>query len=321
MRPTRRLIVGIAVGLLMVMRPAIAQDYPNKPIHFVVPYSAGSPPDVVTRAMALAMSNILGQATIVDNKPGADTIIGFEYVAKNAPADGYTVVISPLANLALLPVIAKDLRFDPLTDLPPFITFAEGRLAFGTPVLNPWKSFQELTSAVKANPGKWNYGSPSVQLRFPMLILMQNLGFDLTYVPYATVAPYYISLTVNDVQMGWLSEGSAANMRDKFRVLAVTGDTPSAAFPEVPTFGKLGFPQMPSNIFAFSVRKGTPKAVTDKLNAAAAKALLQPDIRAKLAASQFEVASDTTPQAAEERLNAISKLFSDVAKKSGIKPQ
>lgn len=321
MHPAARFVIGMFASLLLLTGQAIAQDFPSKPIRFIVPYSAGSPPDVVTRHMATAMGTILGQSAIVENKPGADTIIGFEYVAKNAPADGYTIVIAPLANQALLPLIAKELRFDPIKDLPPFIQFAEGRLVFGTPVTNPWKTFPELVAAVKANPNKYNYGSPSVQLRFPMLIVMENQGLDLTYVPYATVAPYYIALNVNDVQMGWLSEGSAANLKDKFRVLGVSGDKPSPTFPDAPTFAKLGFPQMPNNIFAFSVRVGTPKAIVDKLNAAAAQALQMPDIKTKLAAAQFEVSTDTSQQGAIDRLNAVSKLFSDVARKTGIKPQ
>ena len=320
MRKAARFVVGLVTSVLLAA-PVLAQDYPNKPIHFIVPYSAGSPPDVVTRHMATAMGTILGQPSIVENRPGADTIIGFEYVAKSAPADGYTVVIAPMANQAILPLVSRELRFDPIKDLPPFIQFAEGRLVFGTPASNPWKTFGELVAAVKSNSNKYNYGSPSAQLRFPMLLLMENLGLDLTYVPYATVAPYYIALSVNEVQMGWLSEGSAASLKDKFRVLAVTGDRQSSVFPDAPTFARLGFPQMPSNIFAFSVRVGTPTAIVGKLNAAAVQALHSPDVKAKLAAAQFEMSTDTSQQGAINRLNSVSAVFADVARKVGIKPR
>ncbi len=305
---------------LTLCSTAWAQNFPNKPVHFVVPYSAGTPPDVITRLMAAEMTKTLGQPTVVDNKPGADTVIGFEYVARQAPADGYTLALSPVSNLALLPVVTKDLRFDPVKDLPPFISLGEGKLTFGVSAATPWKTFQEVITSVKANPNKWNYGSPSVLLRFPMLVLIQDLNLELTHIPYASAAPYYRALVVNDVQMGFLSEGGAATMPDKFRVLGVTGAQASTVFPSAPTFAKLGYPQLPSNIFAFSLRSGTPRAVVDRLHASAAAALRTPEMKTKFAGLQFDIINDT-PREAEEKLAAQAKLFGDVARKIGIKPQ
>ncbi len=312
---------GVLCALAMLVgATAWAQDFPNKAVHFVVPYSAGTPPDVITRLMAAEMAKTLGQPTIVDNKPGADTVIGYEYVARQAPADGYTVAISPVSNLALLPVVAKDLRFDPIKDLPPFISLGEGKLVFGVSAATPWKTFQEVIATIKANPTKWNYGSASVLLRFPVLVLIQDLNLELTHIPYSSAAPYYRALAVNDVQMGFLSEGGALTMPDKFRVLGVTGEQPSTVFPNAPTFAKLGYPQLPSNIFAFSVRSGTPRAVVERLHASASAALKLPDIKTRFSGLQFDIINDT-PRMAEEKLAAQAKLFGDVAKKMGIKPQ
>ena len=300
---------------------AYAQDYPSKPVRFVVPYSAGSPPDVVARLLGVEMSKTLGQAIVVENKPGADTVIGYEYVARQAPADGYTVAIVPISNSAILPLIHKNLPFDPVNDLPPFVTLVEGRLVFGVSALTPWKSFEEAVASIKANPNKWNYGAPSVLLRFPMLVLVQRMGLELTYIPYPQAASNYTALMVNDVQMGFLSEASAAaTLKDKFRVLAVTGDRQSQVYPQAPTFASLGYPQLPSNAFSFSVRAGTPQPVIDKLRTAAIKALQAPDVRSKLDTMQFDII-DESADAARQRLAEQAKLFADVARKVGIEPQ
>ncbi len=320
---SRRMLRWMAcasAGWLFVT-PVLAQDYPTRTIRFVVPYSAGSPPDVVTRVMAAEMSRTLGQPTIVENKPGADTVIGYEYIARQMPADGYTVAIAPVTNMAILPLVAKDLRFDPVKDLPPFISLVEGKLVFGVSSAMPWKTFQETMSAIKANPKKWNYGSPSVLLRFPMLVLIQEQGLDITHIPYATAAPYYRAVIVNDVQMGFIAEATAVStFGDKFRVLGVTGETRSKSYPDAPTFAALGYPQLPSNIFSFVVRAGTPQAIVTKLHGAAAQALRMPEVRTRFNGMQFEVVNDT-PQTAEKRLADQARLFSEVAKKVGIQPQ
>ena len=313
--------LGLAGLCLLCTAPSFAQDYPNKLVRFIVPYSAGSPPDLVTRIMAGEMAKTLGQATIVENKAGADTIIGYEYVARQVPADGYTIAIAPVSNMAILPLVSKELRFDPIKDLPTFVSLVEGKLVFGVSAVSPWKSFKEVMDAVKANPGKWNYGSPSVLLRFPMLVLIQDLGLDLLHIPYATVTPYYRAIIANDVQMGFSAEASAiATLGDKFRVLGITGERRSSAYPDAPPFSTLGYPQLPGNIFAFSARAGTPKAAIDKLHAAAMQVLRQPEVRTRFAGMQFEP-MDETAQAAEQRLNDQAKLFADIARKVGIKPQ
>ena len=115
-----------------------AQNYPAKPVRYIVPYGPGATLDIVARTMAPEMSRALGQPLIVENKPGADAIIGLEHVAKQSPADGYTVTIAAVAGLATLPLTVKELRFDPLKDLPPFSTMVAGRSYLGTPPNAPF---------------------------------------------------------------------------------------------------------------------------------------------------------------------------------------
>src|SRR5687768_2852001 len=117
------LTAGIGLGFLVPQ--TYAQEYPVKAITFIVPNTPGTLPDAVARVMSSGMSKALGQPVIVENRAGASMVIGLEYLARQAPADGYTITILATSNLALLPVTTKDLRFDPLKDLPPFIGLAE----------------------------------------------------------------------------------------------------------------------------------------------------------------------------------------------------
>src|SRR4051794_19934239 len=134
MSPTpqcHRLLLA-AFSALLFSAQAAAQDFPSKPIRYIVPYSPGATLDIVARTMAPEMAKALGQPVLVENKPGADAIIGFEYVAKQVPADGYTIAIAAVSGLATLQLTVKDLRFDPLKDLPPLTDMVEGRYIFGT---------------------------------------------------------------------------------------------------------------------------------------------------------------------------------------------
>jgi len=138
--------LGLVVALAAT--PAAAQDYPNRPIKFIVPNTAGSTQDSVARTMGVEMSKLLGQPIVVENKPGADSTIGYEFVARHAPADGYTVASVNVTGLASLPATSKDLRFDPLNDLPPIIGVGESRFVLASASLLPWKTFQVLMTVL-----------------------------------------------------------------------------------------------------------------------------------------------------------------------------
>ncbi|MBM3347432.1 MAG: hypothetical protein FJY55_13190, partial [Betaproteobacteria bacterium] len=130
----RALGVALLAGSVLALGagPAAAQPYPARPLRYIVPYGPGATLDIVARTMAPEMGRALGQPMVVENKPGADAIIGLEHVAKQSPADGYTVTIAAVAGLATLPLTAKSLRFDPLKDLPPVIGMVEGAYIFGS---------------------------------------------------------------------------------------------------------------------------------------------------------------------------------------------
>jgi tripartite-type tricarboxylate transporter receptor subunit TctC len=312
------MVAGAAGALLPA--PAAAQDFPNKLVRIVVPNSAGTILDLLSRIMAPDMAKSLGQPVIVENKPGANNIIGLEYVAKQAPADGYTIVTATVSVLATLPLLAKELRFDPHNDLPPLIGLVDTRSTLSSSAKMPYKTFREMVAHAKANPGKLNYGDPSPAVRLVMEIITREAGINVVRVPYAAAGPYQQAVAGGEVQIGILGEAAVANWGDKINVLAVTGVNRLPSLPNTPTFAELGLPQVPGQSTSMNVRAGTPKAATDKLYAAAVFALSQPEVRAQFSKLQSEISIET-PDVAARKLAQQAKMFGDVAKAAGIQPQ
>lgn len=299
---------------------AVAQDYPSKPIKLIVATNPGTLGDTLARIVAPEVSKVLGQPVVVENKPGANSIIAYEYVAKQMPADGYTMVVVTAQGLPLLPLTEKELRFDPLKDLPPVIGIAETRFILGSSPGQPWKTFKEMVTAVKANPGKYNYGSANAQTRFPVLIIMQELGLDVAHIPYSGGGPFHTAMLSGEIQLGFTSASTGISFGEKLRILAVTGERRLPALPDVPTFRELGYPQVPGLNFTLNVRAGTPKAAIDKLYLSASRALQTPEVRSLLAKMSVDIV-ELNPDVAARRLADEAKLFADIAKKIGMQPR
>ena len=316
----RRIVSFLACSLgMFVAANTAAQDYPTKPIRLIVANSAGVPVDTIARIVSPEMSKFLGQPFVVENKPGAGQMIGYEYVAKQAPADGYTMVLVSVPVLATMPVERENLRFDPLKDLPPFVGLVEQRNVFGSSSKEPWTTFNELVANAKANPGKLNYGAASLLNRLIAEVLIRDLRLDVVYIPYSAAGPYVLALVSGEMHMGVAGETVVVPFGDKFKVLAVSGKERSTAYPNAPTFAELGYPQIPGLSYSLNVRGGTPSVIVDKLYAAASKAMQHSEVRAQFARLQYSIANET-PEAAAKNLAEQVRLFSDIAKKIGIKP-
>lgn len=300
--------------------PAIAQSQGNQPIRIIVANSPGTVLDSLARVVGSEMSKFLNRTLIVENKPSSNSIVGYEYVARQMPADGNTMAVVAPRELEILPLIAKDLRFDPLKDLVPVIGLGEGRWIFGSPSTAPWKTFGELVAHIRKNPGKSNYGATSSQIRFPMIILIQDLGLDVVHIPYSGGGPYFQALVAGEIQMGFAAEAPAISFGGKFRALAVTGEQRREPFQDVPTFKELGLPKITGVSYSFNVRSGTPKSTIDNLHAAASKALDQPEVKAVFTKLRLEILKES-PEVAARRLAEEAAVLADVAKKAGITPQ
>ena len=322
MRSTSYGVVRLLIGAVISLGPhaVAAQDFPAKAIRFIVPNTPGSGPDILARLVAPEMSKMAGQSVVVENKPGADNIIGLEFVAKQMPADGYTVAVVVASQLAILPVVKKELRFDPLRDLPPAIGLVEGKYIFGSSAGQPWKTFNEMVSYARANPGKLNYGSASPAGLISMEALLQDLGLKVIHIPYSAAGPYVLALLSGDIHMGFVGETTVASYGEKFRVLGVSGNQRSLNYRDSPTFAELGRPFIPGLSYTLNVRADTAKPTIDALYSAASRALRQPELRAQLAKLQLDITSES-PETAAKNLVAAGRLYAEIAKRIGILPQ
>jgi tripartite-type tricarboxylate transporter receptor subunit TctC len=315
-----RLAVSLlTASLLFAASQVAAQEFPSRPIRLVVPTTAGSVADAIARIVGAEMSIALGQPVVVEDKPGAGGIIGFEFV-KNAPADGYTLLAANPSTLATYPLLVKDLRFDPLRDLPPIISTVEGRNVFGTAANAPWKTFKELAAYAKANPNKLNYGTASPLQELTTAAVLLPFGINAVHIPYNATAPYYNALMAGDVHIGLTSVNAAVGFGQKFRVLAVTGTRRAAEFPDVPTFSELGLPYTFGTTSSLNARAETPEPVLQRLHAAAQRALSNPEARRQFEKQNVEVVGGSREEAAKQ-LADFHKMFSELARKLGIQPK
>ena len=247
-------------------------------------------------------------------------MIGYEYVAKQAPADGYTITTLAVPTLSLAPVTVKNLRFDPLKDLSHVIGLVETRYILVSPAKAPWKSFREMVSYAKANPGKLNYGSSSQVIRIMMEVLMQGLGLDIVRIDYNGGGPILQATLAGDVHMSFLAESAMNTGGDRMQIIASTGERRRAPIVDVPTLNELGFPQLGGLRYTLGVRAGTPKVAMQKLYEATAKVLDLPEVKTRLASAQMEVWLKT-PEAATKVFLDEAQLYAEMAKKLNLELQ
>lgn len=305
----RASLTGIAC--LLAVGYSNAQEYPIKPIRMIVPVVPGSTADLVARIMSPGLAQLLEQSVVIENKPGAEHMLAYEYVAKQAPADGYTIATVQTATLAVLPVIQKNLRFDPLKDLPPFMNVVETVTYFGSAAKVPWRTFHEMVAYAKANQGKLNYAYPSAITRLKMEMLFQGLGLNVVPIGYKGLA--LPSILNGEVQFGVVSSANVTAAGNRFKVLAVSGVKRQPSLPNVPTFTELGFPQIQGGGFSFNLRAGTTQSVIAKLHSVSAKALLLPDIKDKFKKADIEIVGDP-PDVSMKSLIEEARMYADIAK-------
>lgn len=286
----------------------------------IVAEAPGSTQDIVARLMAPEMSKVLGTPIVVENKPGASSIIAFEYVANQSPPDGYTILVATVQTLAITASTVKNLRFDPLKELPPFIGLSEGRFVLGSSSTMPWKTFDEMITYSRANPGKLNYGAVNPLGQIYVELPLQSRGLTALHVPYSNGGNFIQAMLSGEVHVSVIPEALALSFGDKYRVLVITGEARSPNYPGVPTFGEIGHPQLRGFTFSLNARTGTPRAVIDKLNAAASQTLRQPEIKANFTKRQWDIV-EQTPEVAAKALVEQATFLSEIAKKAGIEPQ
>jgi len=292
-----RLILTVIVWLAGAI-PALAQDYPSRPIRVVVPYGAGGSSDGPMRVIAQEVSKRIGQQMVVENRPGQGAMIGSEVVAR-APADGYTLLLASNPN-AISATLYSKLSFDPVEDFAPITMLGrEQAVLLAHPSL-PAKTVQDLVALAKAQPGKINYGSSgngSAQHLF-MALFTSMAGIQLTHVPYKGSAQATTDLLGGQISLNM--PGLAAMMTHirsgKLRALAVTGSSRSPLLPEVPTLAESGLAGYAQYVWmGLLAPKGTPAPVIDRLRRELLVAVRAPEVQSFMNTAAIEVIT-TTPE-------------------------
>jgi tripartite-type tricarboxylate transporter receptor subunit TctC len=314
----------IGVSTLSATASFAQSNYPNKPINFVVPYGAGGGSDSRSRQIAQKMSIILKQPIIVDNKPGAGGNIGTEYISRAAP-DGYTIGMGNFAPMAVNKTLFGNLRYDPEIDLAPIVLIEKGPLVLMVNPNSPYKTVKEIVEAAKAKPGTLTYSSGGIggSHQLSAELFQQNAGISMIHVPYKSGSAGLTDLMAGNVTMMFDQMYSAmpSIKADKLRPIAITSKKRSPLLPNVPTFAEAGYPKVEVlNWQGLIAPKGTPKAIIDKLNAAANEALKDPQLR-ELMLSQGNEIGGGSPAEFAALIKSESIKWSAVVKTANIKPE
>ncbi len=287
----RTCVARLLLAVVALTATTWAAAWTDKPVKMIVPAPAGGTMDVVARILADQIAADIGQAVIVENKPGAGGAIGVQAMLAT-PADGQTVMVTASNILTEIPHVMKT-SFDPLKDVRPIATVARASMVLtGAPGL-PAKDFAELITYLKANPGKYSFASYSTGTasHYAGMILNQKLGVDLIHVPFPGSPPALMQLMGGNVTL--MFDGIVTSLpfqkSGKLKVYAVATKTRSAHLPQVPTLAELGYPDFDfSNWLGVVASAKTPDALAEKINAAILKAAANPKVQERFTQAGFE---------------------------------
>ncbi len=289
----------------------------------IVPYPPGGSADILARAIGQKAGEDLGQSVVIENRPGAGTVIGTEALARSAP-DGYSVMMGTVSSHAINPALSAKLPFDPLKDFTPISLVASIPFAMIVHPSVPAKSVQELVSLANAKPGQLNYSSAGngTSNHLAGELLKSMAGIDIVHVPYKGSAPALNDLIAGQVSLMFdLVLTAAPHIRSgAVRGLAVTGAQRSAVLPELPTVAESGIPGYEvSAWFGIFAPAGVPQPAVRRLNAEFVKAMREPDLRQRLASQGADVLT-STPEEFSAYLRSEIDKWARVVKASGMKP-
>src|SRR5256885_2416426 len=279
-----RMLRTLLVLLCGAALPAVAQDYPSKPIRIILGYAAGGGNDLIVRVMAPRLSEGLGQAVVVENKPGAQGIIATETVAKAAP-DGYTILMGPTGPMTMNPATYAKLPYDSVRDFAPIATIGQFPLLVVVSSQFAGHSIKDLIDSAKKNPGKANYGSSAAAFQIATELFKQKTGTEFVHIPYKSSGESVNAVVAGQVTMticdpppasGPLRGGTA-------RALAVTANERHPSWPDVPTLKETGVDVEVWLWTAFFAPAKTPPAIVARLQKETARVVRLPDVKEGLA--------------------------------------
>jgi len=311
-------------ALLSAPLACFSQTYPNKPIRWVVPYTGGGITDVVTRVVTQKIQTALGQPIVVDNRPGANSILGSDLVAKAAP-DGYTMLTVIAGYAANVTLYQGKLPFDPARNLVPVSLAGIAPLILTANVNFPARDMKELIAYAKANPGKVNFGSSGIGAAAHLTteLLKQTAGIDMVHVPYKGTAPALTAEMANDIQI--LVDVPSTLMPHvrggKIKALAMFSKERIQGAPDVPTMAEAGGPALESSTWVlFMAPGGTPRPIIDRLAKETAKAINESEIKTRFNDIGIIPVGNSPEEAAKFLQDEIAK-WAKVINTAGVKAE
>jgi len=281
MHASRSFVRMMVTAAAFAAQAATAQDFPSKPVRFVVPFPAAGTTDTIARAVAPALTRALGQNVVIENRPGANTVIGAELVAR-APADGHTLFFMA-PSFTINPFVQSKLSFDPLKDFAGVTRLVYNPLIICTHPSLPVRTVKELVALARARPGELTWAISSVigGGRIGGEMFMEATKVSMTVVPYGGGAPALTAVLGGHTSMliGNMLDCSTHVASGKIRPIAVTSAARSNVLPDVPTVAESGYPGFDAiNWFGAVARSGTPRAVVERLSAEIGRALKLPEV-------------------------------------------
>ncbi|VCU72082.1 Tripartite tricarboxylate transporter family receptor [Pigmentiphaga humi] len=313
-------------ALCLVPALTMAQSYPARPVRVVVPFAVGGAGDTVARAVAQKLTETPGQTFVVDNKAGANSMIGSELVARAAP-DGYTLLVQLGPPHNTLPFFSRNVPYDPVKDFTPVGIVGTAPQAMVVNASLPVTDLKSFLAYAKANPGKLSYGTSGVgsSQQLGGELLKARTGIDMTHVPYKGG-----SLALNDVVGGQVPVGILVLSNvlphvksGRLRLLGVLQAERAQAAPEVPTLAEAGLPgfAVPDTWVGLLGPAGMPAAVVEKLRAAMEQALAAKDLQERLQTAGFEVQARPSPEEFARLLAGSVETYKEIVTKAGIQPE
>jgi tripartite-type tricarboxylate transporter receptor subunit TctC len=307
--------------LLVFSNGGLAQDaYPSKPIRIVVGYSAGGGNDIIVRVLQNEMSKGLGQPIVVDNKPGAQSIIAAEMVAKSPP-DGYTLLMGPSGPMTINPATYAKLPYSPQRDFAPISMIAQFPLIVAVSAASPVRSIKDLVEHVKANPGKANYASSAGIFQIATEMFKQRTGTRIEMIPYKGSGDSIQAVIGGQVLMTIIDPPPTAGplKAGTVRALAVTSAKRHPSWPDVPTMAEAGIADMEVPVWtAFFAPAKTPPAIVARLQKEVARAVQTAEVKERFAGMSIDPVGGSSEELGRQVARDIEK-WTAVAKAAGIK--
>jgi tripartite-type tricarboxylate transporter receptor subunit TctC len=314
----KRLCCALALTLAPTL--ALAQAYPTRPITMIVPFAPGGPADVLGRLVGQKMAEDLGQPVVIENRPGANTIIGAQAVAKAKP-DGYTLLLAIDGSLVMNPFLYEKLSYDPFKEFDPVALIALVPSAIVANNNVPATSLRAMIEIEKSKPGTFFVGVSTPTSQVAAGLLNQLAGVNITMVPYAGGTTQITDLIAGAIQLGHESLNVALPLyqEKQIKILALTGKKKTALAPELPLISE-SLPEFDLGIWqSVVVPAGTPRPIINRLFASLQKAMVAPDVIEKLAASGIEPTMSKSPEEFGAFIKSQAETRQKIIKALGMK--